>query len=93
MVPRMAPRMAPLPVPALANLLVFDLELLLKDISLIPAPSLPRLTPLPQVVKVERIETPSPSFGGSTQSDEAWPTLRVAGSSKKSEKSGIPVAA
>jgi hypothetical protein len=46
-------RMAPLPVPALANLLVFDLELLLKDISLIPAPSLPRLIFLPKLSRLK----------------------------------------
>jgi hypothetical protein len=46
--------MAPLPVPTLANLLVFDLELLLNDLSLIPAPTLPTLTPLPKLPRLKK---------------------------------------
>jgi hypothetical protein len=65
--------MAPLPVPTLANLFVFDLAQssfshTCVDSSEVETPS--------QVAKVERIQTPSAS-SGSTHSDEAWPTLRV----------------
>jgi hypothetical protein len=63
----------PLPVPTLANLLVFDLEILL---FIHTCANSSEVDPPSQVAKVERIQTPSLSSGSKTF-DEARPTLRI----------------